>query len=137
VPAEPLACLARRGHPGLGRRFTLRRYLALPHVAVGTGPGAVDRALQAQGHTRRVALRLPAFLVIPWLVAETDLVATLPASVAQRLARELPLEVRRLPFRLEHAPILMIWHERTHADPAHQWLRSALAEIAREHFGAP
>lgn len=136
VPAEPLVCLARCDHPELAaRRLTLRRWLALPHVVVGTG-GTVDRALEARGLVRQVALRVPAFLVLPWLVAETDMVAAVPRSVARRLARELPLALHRLPLRLDHEGILMIWHARTHAAPAHRWLRGLLAGIARERFGA-
>lgn len=129
LPSAPMACLVRRGHPV--KRLTLRRYLALSHLAVG-GPGLMSRALEARGLERNVVVRVPSFLVVPWIVAESDMVATLPRWIAQRFAEALPLDVRPSPIPLEHPPIAMIWHERTEHDPAQRWLRAIGREIARE-----
>jgi DNA-binding transcriptional LysR family regulator len=83
IPSTPMACLLRRGHRA--RRLTLRRYLALPHVAVG-GPGLMSRAIAERGLTREIVLRVSSFLVVPWIVAESDMVATLPRWIAQRFS---------------------------------------------------
>jgi DNA-binding transcriptional LysR family regulator len=134
VPSAPMACLVRCGHPA--KRLTLRRYLGLPHLAVG-GPGLMSRALEARGLEQKVALRVPSFLVAPWIVARSDMVATLPRWMAQRFAATLPVEVRPSPIPLEHPPIAMIWHERTEHDPAQRWLRALVRKIAREAFPRP
>jgi len=134
LPSAPMACLVRRGHPA--KRLTLRRYLGLPHIAVG-GPGLVSRALEARGLQRNVAVRVPSFLVVPWIVAQSDMVATLPRWIAQRFAEALPLEMRSSPIPLEHPPIALIWHERTEHDPAQRWLRALGREIARKALRQP
>jgi DNA-binding transcriptional LysR family regulator len=129
VPSAPMACLLRRGAPRT--RLTLRRYLELPHVAVG-GPGLVSRTLEARGLKRAVAIRVSSFLVVPWIVAQSDLVATLPRWLARRFAAALPVDLYPCPIPLDHPSIAMIWHERTEHDPARRWLRALCLEIARE-----
>jgi hypothetical protein len=38
--------------------------------------------------------------------------------------------VLRPPLALRGFNIAAVWHERTHHDPAHRWLRSAIAQVA-------
>ena len=93
--SERFIGIARRGHPAVGRRpLSIEAWAALGHVLVTpqrTGPAAVDRALQERGLTRHVALYVSHFLVAPLVVAETDLVATLPERAARLLAAQLDL----------------------------------------------
>jgi DNA-binding transcriptional LysR family regulator len=93
---ETSTCVMREGHPLAGTRMTLPRYANADHVMVaprGTPGSIVDDALAAAGRTRRVAAAVPGFLVVPFIVASTDLIATLPTRVAAMLA------VRRRPSR--------------------------------------
>jgi DNA-binding transcriptional LysR family regulator len=59
------------------------------------------------------------------LVAASDLLLTLAARVADVLARPLGLVVLAPPpeLRLEGFTMSAVWHQRTHDDPAHRWLR--------------
>ena len=41
------------------------------------------------------------------------------------------LAVRELPFAVRGYDKLLVWHERSHADPAQQWLRDQLATTAK------
>lgn len=34
-------------------------------------------------------------------------------------------------MELQGFSMLMAWHERQHADPAHQWLRALIATVAK------
>src|SRR4029079_10913188 len=75
---ESFTCVMRAGHPLAGARLTLARYCEVPHLMVaprGTPGSLVDDALAAVGRTRRVALAVPHFLVVPYVIAATDLVA--------------------------------------------------------------
>jgi DNA-binding transcriptional LysR family regulator len=38
----------------------------------------------------------------------------------------------KLPVEVPSFSPSMIWHERTHDDPAHGWLRQQIVEVARE-----
>lgn len=132
---ERFVVVARKGNPHIGKRLTLARYLRAPHALVapsGTAGGVIDDLLAQQKLARRVALRLPHFLAVPHLVAATDLLVTLAERVARVFAELLPLEIHPLPLAVEGFTLSQIWHARTHRDPAHEWLRQMVAEVAQE-----
>ncbi|SDF33571.1 transcriptional regulator, LysR family [Massilia sp. PDC64] len=129
---DRFVCLVRAGHPAVTRGLGLEDYVALRHATVtisGVGESAVDVALSARGLTRRVALRVPHFIAGAMLVADSDMILTLPGRLARRMAEKLPIALLDLP--LEVAPLApsMIWHERCHGDPAHVWVRQQLVDI--------
>jgi DNA-binding transcriptional LysR family regulator len=131
---DDFVCVVRAGHPCVAAGLGLARYLALRHAAVtisGVGGSAVDAALSARGLTRHVALRVPHFLAGAMLVAESDMILTLPGRLARRLADTLPLAVLPLPLQVDPVVPSMIWHERFHGDPAHAWVRQQIVEVAQ------
>jgi DNA-binding transcriptional LysR family regulator len=133
--SEGFLCLLRRGHPVLRKKggLTLERFLELPQVMVAPGgsPGSpLDDALAQLGRQRRVAVRVPSFLVSPLVIAESDLIATLPERLARRVARYLPVVLRPLPFTLAPFELSLAWHERFRHDAGHAWFRRLLAEVA-------
>ncbi len=126
-------CVVRRGHPRIRKRLTLKQYAELPHALIGIGdpgPTFVDEALAEQGLTRRVALRIGHFLAAPLVVAETDLVLTLPRQLGERIAQMAPLTLHEPPVLLDPFPLSAIWHERRQREPAHRFLRELVAETA-------
>jgi len=130
---DGFACVVRRGHPRIRKRLTLKQYVELPHALIGVGqPGrtAVDRALAARGLERRVALRVGHFLAAPLIVAESDLVLTLPRRLAERFVRMAPLTLHAPPVELAGFAIHAVWHERRQREPAHRFLRELLARVA-------
>ncbi|WP_034851913.1 LysR family transcriptional regulator [Inquilinus limosus] len=131
---EDLVCAVRRGHPVIAAGLTLERFAALSHLLVivtGRGEAPVDVALARRGLTRRVAMRLPHFIAAPMLVAESDMILSLPRRLARRIAATAPIEILELPLEIGPLTVSMIWHERRQDDPAHAWLRRQLAEAAR------
>jgi DNA-binding transcriptional LysR family regulator len=127
---DGFACVVRRGHPRVKARLTLQQYVELPHARIGTGvrgPSVVDEALAKRGLRRRVALRIGHFLAAPLIVAETDLVLTLPRRLALKLQAMAPLVVHEPPLELSGITISQAWHERRQADSAHAWLRQRVA----------
>lgn len=132
--AERYACIARKGHPRVGKRFTVADYSAESHVVVRAPAAAVrsDPALGDPGRTRRVAVAVTHFLLVPPIVAASDLVATLPERVAEGFAERLPLVVHRSPVRAGGFALAMSWHERSDPDPARAWLRGLIGEVASD-----
>jgi DNA-binding transcriptional LysR family regulator len=130
--AERLTCIARKGHPRVGKRLTAKDYAAEGHVVVRAPAAAArtDPALADPGRTRRAAMTVTHFLLVPQIVAASDLIATLPERVAERFAERLPLVVHRSPVRPAGFTLAMSWHERSHADPARAWLRGLIGEVA-------
>lgn len=132
---ERFVCVVRKGHPLAKKKLTLARFVSVPHALIAPGGGEggfVDKALSRLGMQRRVAVAVPHFLIAPHVVASTDLLLTLARRVAAILAAPLGLVLLPPPRELaiEGFTISAIWHERTHGDPLHRWLREAIAAEA-------
>lgn len=126
---ERYVLAGRQDHPKLKRRPTLAQFCKLEHVMVspdgGGFSGATDTALAARGLSRRVVLSVPHFLFMLKVLASTDLVAVVPERLVKSVVG---LTVVEPPVEVPGFEILMLWHERVHRDPGHQWLRSYIAE---------
>jgi DNA-binding transcriptional LysR family regulator len=125
---ERYVLAGRAGHPRLKRRPTLAQFCKMEHVIVspdgGGFHGVTDAVLAERGLARRVALSVPHFLFLARVLAHTDLVAMVPS----RLMRDNPgLQAVEPPVDVPGFEMLMLWHERVHRDPAHQWLRDHIA----------
>lgn len=132
---EYFVSLVRAGHPRGDAPLTLDEYVKLPHLLIsprGGSTGTVDPILAAMGLKRRIALQVPHFLVAPQVVARTDLILTLPARVATAVAASLNLVHLQPPIELPEFSLSLFWHERSHRDPAHSFLRTQIVEIFRE-----
>jgi len=128
---EHYVCIARKGHPGLGRKPTLKSWLAQKHVLVsqqGNSPGTVDRALAARNLKRTIGARVSHFLIVPTLVAQTNLVAAVNARVGTAFADSLGLRVFAPPLPLPTGRVGQVWHEQLEHDPAQRWFRQLIAE---------
>jgi len=132
---DGLACVVRADHPQINKRISKQQYEQLRHVTVlppGRLRAGLFQALQRQGLKRDVAVSVTHFLAIPELIAATDYCATLPKLICQHLARDPRLKVLATPLDLGTFPVEMAWHVRYRHDPAHQWLRGLVEEVARE-----
>lgn len=119
---ERSVVVARQGHPRLGERASKRalaaeRYVEV-HVAFGKPSRVVERAFAQVGIERDIAIVVPTFTAAAAVVASTDLVATIPASVVDVLGPALGLRAVGSPLRTPPLPMHMSWHQRTHGDPA-------------------
>jgi DNA-binding transcriptional LysR family regulator len=131
---EDYVLVARKAHPALRRKLTLDRLCELEYVVVspegGGFRGITDVVLESRGRKRRVVLSVPHFLFVPQVVARTDLVAMLPSRLVQDRSDRLQVIVPPLP--IPSYEMAMIWHERSHNDPAHVWLRDQVARGSRD-----
>lgn len=128
---ESFICLVREGHP-LGDKLTMENYLAYGHVLVAPGGrmhGMVDDKLEELGLKRHIAASVGHFLIAPRVIAATDYITTLPKMVALEVADDLGLRLLEPPLPLTTFRPQMIWHERTHRDPAYRWFRKQVASI--------
>lgn len=135
---EEYVCIVRRDHPRVRRKLSLELYLELGHVLVSQregSPGSVDRALATMGKRRRIAARVSHFVMVPMLVARTDLVAAMSRRVVAPLAGPLRLRVFAPPLALPRGRIGCVWHEQMDADPGHRWLRSMIVDVCEELRG--
>jgi DNA-binding transcriptional LysR family regulator len=130
---ERNVCIASPTHPAIRGKLSLQQYAAAWHVAVfykTQGPGIIDTLLAQQGLSRRLAMLVPHFASVPFMVASSDLIATVPERLARRFGQWLKLQILPVPVAIPPFRLTLLWHERWHADPAHSWMRRLIAEAA-------
>ena len=129
--AEQNVCIARKRHPLLRKRLTLREFAAAGHVGVfyrDETVGLVDNILAGYGVRRRLVATTPHFLTAVFLVAQSDLIAVVPAGLATRFQRPLGLQIRHPPIPLPTLHMRLLWNENSTVDPALQWFRSVIVQ---------
>jgi DNA-binding transcriptional LysR family regulator len=77
-------------------------------------------------------VRVPHFLVVPMILARTDLIVTVPSRVAAVFAQLGNFKVLKLPVTMPSFEVRLHWHERFHQDPANRWLRQVMTELYAE-----
>ncbi|NYE25551.1 LysR family transcriptional regulator [Pigmentiphaga litoralis] len=123
-------CIARAGNPHVGKRLTAKRYFDAPHIAAHTALRSMevfDRSLLASGAEQpRVKLRVPHFIALLGIVAQSDLIATVPLEAAHAVTHASNIRVHRLPFPSPVFALRQHWHRRYHHDPVNKWLRESM-----------
>lgn len=135
VRRDDAVLVMRQGHPGLraGRRMDWLKDAehVSPYLTLGE-PGRVGREhasrLRTLGHQIRTSVAVPGFAAAAMVVLASDLVTGMPAHLARSLAARLPLAIVAHPTGAGLVTTALLWHERTHADPARAAFRRLLAE---------
>jgi DNA-binding transcriptional LysR family regulator len=127
---EQIVLVARAGHPAIRRRITKAQLATLRHVDVQVATGMGNRRLAASyaalGVDRPIAAIVPTFTAAAAVVAGTDLVASLPASLVDVLGARLGLRLVPTPLAPVRTPINLLWHQRTQDEPALRLFRDVL-----------
>jgi DNA-binding transcriptional LysR family regulator len=130
------ACIMRAGHPLWKKRLTVAAYLAADHIAIrreGRSQELLERFIERRRMRRKIALYTSNVLSVPFIVMDTQLVATLPYAVVTRFA-SLTSQVAAalLPFDLTY-DLKLHWHRRVDNEPRSIWLREQLAAVFKDH----
>jgi DNA-binding transcriptional LysR family regulator len=138
--ASRFLCALRVDHPRVKNELTLERYQAESHLSVttvGTGYHSLEKALEAHKIHRHVAMRVPSFLGVAAIVADTDYLVIVPQRLGRMLAENRLMKLLPLPFDLPGFYVTQNWHERYTQDPPQQWFRNILMRIFREDAESP
>ncbi|MER9927154.1 LysR family transcriptional regulator [Mesorhizobium sp. M0048] len=132
--SDRFACLLRHDHPALAREWTIESFAALRHAAIALdskdGFGRVHDELVKLDLQGRDPVLVSNILTAALAIAATDLLLIVPRRVATRIAALLPLAIMDPPVQLTPYEVALIWHERSHRDPEHRWLRHEIAVAA-------
>ena len=126
---EDFVVAMRKGHR-MARKVTLSAYLAAPHLlvsAIGDALGIVDVRLAERGHSRRVALTVPSFMMALAQLAESDFIGTLPRHLVERHAARFDLVMRSVPFPWTPDPVRVVASRAAMADAGVAWLFETVA----------
>ncbi|MDD1537268.1 MULTISPECIES: LysR family transcriptional regulator [unclassified Bradyrhizobium] len=122
--------VAMRKRHRMARKVTLAAYLAAPHLlvsAIGDALGIVDVRLAERGHSRRVALTVPNFMMALAQLAESDFIATLPRHLVERHAARFDLVMRPVPFPWTPDSVRVVASQAAIADAGVAWLFETVA----------
>ncbi|BBF22967.1 LysR family transcriptional regulator [Sutterella megalosphaeroides] len=86
---------------------------------------------------QRTAFYVPSYGMGFRLLQHGDFTLSVPLLYDHDMLERLGLTVLRVAERTEPRTQLLLWHERTHASPARQWVRSILAANARQLAADP
>lgn len=129
---ERYVCMMHADHPDAGQPLTLDRFCSLEHVLVSYAGesfhGVTDDALASVGRQRRVGLSVSSFLVLPEVLAMSEMIAVAPSRMAEHRP---DMFVCDAPLAIPGFTKSMAWHGRTHRNPAQAWLRGLLAETSQ------
>ena len=132
---QPYAVLMRAAHPLASEPLTLKRYLAAEHLMVSSSESPYDRInleLEKAGLDARVKFSVPHFTAVPYIIAQSDLLVTVPQKLAESAAAPFGLTFRPVPVRLPELQTNIFWHRRYNQDHGNQWLRHQIGQIFGE-----
>ncbi|TNE78104.1 MAG: LysR family transcriptional regulator, partial [Gammaproteobacteria bacterium] len=142
---DSFSCLLSDHNP-IRDDFTLDNYLETGHVwvsktgmgiGVGMEPGAVqrlgwvDEALAKLGKKRRIRVFTRHYQAAMRLAELRDLVITLPTKAAMLLKDNPNVVILPPPFDIPDIELIMAWSPLLQHNPAHQWMRRLIADVAR------
>jgi DNA-binding transcriptional LysR family regulator len=133
---DKLVCIARAAHPNLRDGLTYEQYLELPHVQYDIpGKTTTERLLQDRlardGRQRNVKYHVQNPLTVAEIVANSDVIATVPEKFAARCREHYSLQTVDLPFSVPTVQNRAYWHESVHSDARNCWCRKILADVAK------
>jgi DNA-binding transcriptional LysR family regulator len=130
---EHFVGLARADHPLMqGGAITPEAFAAIPQALVsvnGDDRSVIDTDLGRLGLRRRVALVIPYMLLLPSVLAQSDLIAVVPRRAADAVATS-GLMRFELPFATSAWTVDMLWNPAARTDNAGAWLRRIIVERA-------
>lgn len=143
---DTFSCLLSANNPDI-HHFNLKNYLKMPHIWVsktgmgvgfGVNPnnsdglGAVDQALNRLGKKRHISLFTRHYQMTALLLANKELVATLPTKIARLQADNRQIILKEPPFFIPEFELTMAWSPLLQHHPAHRWLRRLILHVARQ-----
>jgi DNA-binding transcriptional LysR family regulator len=130
--SEHYVVLMRAGHPEATRAPT-RAALSRLRYAVVRSHGATARALKALGLSANIRLSMPHFLVLPPILAATDLAVVMPARLADVFQALGDYAVWRPRVGLPAFEVSVHWSWRFAGDPGTRWLRELVTALFGEN----
>jgi len=142
---DSFSCLLSIDNPIL-KNFTLDSYLKAKHVwvskiGIGAGVGVdpkdvqrlgwVDVALDKMGKKRQITIFTRHYQAAMLLAEQKDLIVTIPSRAANLQINNPKLVILNPPLEIPPLQLQMAWSPLLQNNPANQWLRQLIVEVAR------
>lgn len=127
---EEYTCVMDRSNPLAEGSLSVEDFVRAPQVVINYGGGFRSRFLvvmEAAGHVPNTVMEVPSPANLPDLLAQTDMIATVPFRISQMFDDRVVSVPCPFPAELS---IDLYWTARTHVSAPHKWVRSKIAEAA-------
>lgn len=124
--------IASQQHSLIREKLTLAQYLNARHAIVtpwNENRGVIDFVLDGLSLQREVVMQLPTVMVAPFIVAESELLMTIPRHAAETLAHAAPITIYPAPFKIPPYTLKIYSHCKYARTEAHLWLRKELMRL--------
>jgi DNA-binding transcriptional LysR family regulator len=131
--AHAFVGISRKGHPlfaNVAGSSWLSECEFVEVIDNGTHYSDVGHALIRSTPPEVTRFKISSVLAVPFVVAQTDLVAVVPVWFAERHAVSLGLNVVHLPSESSVASLRLSWHTNRLSDAGHVWMRSIISQAA-------
>ncbi|EOA5092174.1 LysR family transcriptional regulator [Citrobacter koseri] len=118
-------------HPRIYNGLTLEEFLAEGHVVVNPwneARGTIDKELAKLNLMRRTVVELPSLLSAPAIVANSELITTLPERAITTLFSSEALKCFKVPFTVSPYALNVYYHNGRSVTPGHLWMRDFIHE---------
>jgi DNA-binding transcriptional LysR family regulator len=126
-------CLLRANHPITATTLSMQQFLGLEHAVVygaGRTYEIFERLLRSKKIHRRVALRTPHFMSIPFIISQSDLIVTVPHAVGVFVKRvHMNIRIAQPPMRTPRIDLKIHWHRNFQRDAKNLWLRNLVSSL--------
>jgi DNA-binding transcriptional LysR family regulator len=130
--AHTFISLVNTRHRIRGERMSMDEFLATGHAVIraeGRSQEIFEQLLLKHRIERRVVLSTPHFMSIPFIIAATDLLVTVPHAVGASFAKIPSIRLVEPPLEIPTFDLKQHWHRKYHKDAANIWIRSVVAKL--------
>ncbi len=134
---ETLAVIARGDHPDCQGQLTWTHYHDGEHVSLlqRAGRGSpLEIVLGSAKLRRKIGVYVPNYLAIPAIVAQTNMLGTVPQRLANHFAQQYGLQIFPVPLDIPPIQVSLIWHKQQDASIGLTWLREQMISFVAEQF---
>jgi DNA-binding transcriptional LysR family regulator len=126
-------CVVRNDHPIKGTVMNEEEMAESEFAALSlseSGLGFLEDYLYRKGVQRKIKIVLQQETVIPSLVENSDLVGSIAQRLAEMYSAKGRLRIVHMPLESTEFDVSQHWHALNDNDPAQQWIRSVIKEVA-------
>ena len=125
-----------RSNKEIGEKITLEQYLAADHVVVklseDRSASFEDWFLEHVNVSRNYIVSVPIFSMVPSLIANTSMIATMHSMLANRLKQNFPIRLVEVPGSFPKIKEMVQWHRLRDHDLGLAWFRKELLNAAQK-----
>lgn len=134
IGAWPWTVYGRKNHPAFSD-WSLETWGRFPHLQVSasapSGRSPVDRSAIEQGITRRIGAVITSFAMAAPVLAQTDMLLSVPSIAMEDAARVYGLERREVPFDLDPLELTLFRSATTGDQPEIKWFHDHVVAAAK------